>query len=235
MELFIDIETFGQKPEEKELILPTRDDVKLGNLKDVAKIEMKIQEALPVMIAEAKAKHDEAFDKEWRGNALKSTKGSIIAISYAIDNQPVVNLSAKTEKQEVVILNDLNDALGEIAPHIPTLRTVAHYGKGFDFPWLRHRAIKYGFRNIYNAFTYNGRYDNRAVDTLELFQGTDFRNHYSLDSIATFFGLEGKTGMTGADVHDAFLAGEHGKIAEYCGHDVEVLRNVYNKIMRFGK
>src|SRR5690606_40617810 len=99
MELFIDIETFGQKPEEKELILPTRDDVKLGNLKDVAKIEMKIQEALPAMIAEAKAKHDEAFDKEWRGNALKSTNGYIIAISYAIYCSPEDNMSPTTERQ----------------------------------------------------------------------------------------------------------------------------------------
>ena len=85
--VFVDIETFGNEPELKELILPTRDDVKVGNLKDPAKIEAKIAEVLPAMKLEAMAKHDEAYEQEWRKNALKSTKLTVIVLCYSVDGQ----------------------------------------------------------------------------------------------------------------------------------------------------
>ena len=229
--LYLDIETFGNEPERVEPTLPTRDDVKVGNLKDPAKIEAKIEEALPIMRAEAIAKAHEDHQKEWRGNALKSVRGKIICISFAFNDDPVINLSIDDLDKEQDMMRAFEEVIKDIAPaHLQTY-VVAHNGMAFDFPWLRHRAIKYALKHLYELLTFS-RYDPRAHDTQDLFRGSDYRNYYSMDSVAEFLGFEGKKGMTGADVHDEFLNNNIAGIADYCNNDVEVLRNVYKQITK---
>lgn len=229
--LFLDIETFGSKPEFVEPTLPTAADVKVGNLKDEVKIAAKIAESLPVMIAEAIAKAHEENDKEWRSNALKSVKGKVISLSYAMNDEPVVNLVVDSSEKELELLLQFEEFLKSIAPLHQQTFVVAHNGLAFDFPWLRHRAMKYRLQHLFELLNFS-KYDPRARDTMDMFRGTDYRNYYSMDGIAQFFGVEGKTDMKGSEVHDAFLAEEYEKIAEYCGHDVEVLRNIYKLITK---
>lgn len=243
--LFIDIETFGDKPENEvftpKLILPTRDNVKIGNVKDPDKIEAIIKEKLPFLIKEAKEKHNELVakihvehEKEWRGNALKSLKLNVIALSYAFDDEIVRNIIGDEES----IFTQFNDILEEDKQRAITLRVIAHYGKAFDYPIIRHRAMKYGLETLYHTFTGSGRYDPRIIDTHEMFAGTDYRGHYSMDDVCKFFGIQGKKGMKGSEVHDHYLRyldGNHQAlidISNYCGWDVEALRNMYN-VMRF--
>lgn len=226
--LFIDIETFGHKPEEKEIVLPTEADVKVGNLKDPQKIADKIAETLPVLQQEAKDKAATEFEKEWRGNALKSLASDIVCVSLAFDDAPVMNIYGGTEQE---LMNELqNVILDKIgAQFTMTTMVIAHNGKGFDFPFLRHRAIKYKMTHLFRVFDFD-RYSNRAVDTQELWGGTDWRGYYSLANIAKFLGIPAKTDMSGDKVHDHFLNGEIDKIANYCGEDVDVLRKVYNAL-----
>ena len=229
--LFIDIETFGNKPDYPEVEQVTADDVKIGNIKDPEKIAAKIAETLPTLQQAAKDKAEEAFQKEWRGNAVKSTRCEVIAVSLAFDDGPIQNLTIDDEG-EIGLMHKLNQILADIDPDHRIIDVVAHNGFGFDFPILRHRGLKYGFKHLYEAFNVT-KYDTRAKDTQVMFQGSDIRTYYSMDSLAEFFGFEGKSIMTGAEVHDYFLRGEIDLIAEYCGKDVEALRRLYHKLTRF--
>jgi 3'-5' exonuclease len=54
----------------------------------------------------------------------------------------------------------------------------------------------------------------------------------SLDDLAAVLqlGMEKGEGLSGAKVYDAFLAGEHQRIADYCFQDVELARAVYYRL-----
>ena len=221
--LFIDIETFGNKPEEKEIVLPTEADVKVGNIKDPAKIKAKVDEVLPQMIAEAKAKHKEEFDKEWRGNALKSLNLDVIALSYAIDDGDIVSLYG----EEKDIMAKFEAELISLGHELHSTRLVAHNGYEFDFPILRHRAMKYGHKKMLHFIPSSNRSD-KHVDTMVLFRGSSYKSYYSMDNICKFFGIDGKGDIDGSMVHDMYLNGDIKKIAEYCSHDVDRLRAMYN-------
>lgn len=224
---YIDIETFGNKPEEKELTLPTRDDVKVGNIKNPELIEAKIKEVLPQMIAEAKAKHQDEFDKEWRGNALKSLKCEIIALCYAVDDGDVVKLKG-TEKE---IMEALEAALLRMPiEKVHQIHFVAHNGNEFDYPFLRHRAMKYGLKRLLSILP-SGKYSDKHIDTQVLFRGSQWKEHYSLDAICKFFGLEGKDGIDGSMVHDYYLNGKIDDIVDYCADDVVKRLRPIHKIM----
>lgn len=225
--LYIDVETFGNKPEPKELILPTLADVKYGNNKDPQKRKEIEEEQLPKLIAEAKLKHQEDFDKEWRGNALKSLSLKVIAISFAIDDDQIINLYDESEEE---LFNKLNkEIIGKYSHEALTFKIVSHNGTSFDWPIIRHRCFKYGLSQLYHVFTAS-RYNERMYDTQEQWRGSDFKSYYSMDGIAKFLGLEGKKGITGDMVHDMYLAGKIKEISEYCGSDIEILRNIYNKL-----
>jgi predicted PolB exonuclease-like 3'-5' exonuclease len=56
------------------------------------------------------------------------------------------------------------------------------------------------------------------------------KDRISLDRLCRVLGLEGKTGMSGADVWPAVQAGKMDEIASYCRHDVAITRSVYKRL-----
>ena len=52
----------------------------------------------------------------------------------------------------------------------------------------------------------------------------------SLDTVCKALGIEGKDGMTGADVWPAVQAGEYDKVFDYCISDVVKTRKIYNRL-----
>ena len=234
--LTIDIETFGNKPEEKKeypiLILPTEADVAIGNTKDPEKIKAIIEEKLPKMIAEAIEKHkkdcekvDSEYEAEWRGNALKSLKLTVICLCYAVDDGEVVKLKGTEEE----IFARFNDFLASFGHESQSFILVGQNIKGFDIPIIWHRAIKYRLKHVWNTFRVH-RYSDRVHDTQDMFAITDGRNHYSQDSISKFLGRSGKGDFCGKDVHDAYLRGEIDRIVDYCADDVIDCRENYYAI-----
>ena len=221
MNIFLDIETVGHKPEIPELVLPTRDDVSIGNLKDPKKIEEKIKKELPKLQQKAIDKQKQEFDKEWRKNALNSLKSDIVCLSFAIDDNDVIGLKGTEEE----IMREFSRLISSINPM--TTNVVAHNGKEFDFTFLLHRGYKYRLVNVVKLFSFKSRYDPRAIDTMEKFAGTS-RNWYKLDDIAKFLGVEKKIkNINKSLVHDYYLDGRIDEIVEYCNKDVEALRRVY--------
>lgn len=205
--LFIDIETFGHKPEKNEINPPK-------NYKSDDAIEKY---------------RNENLNKIWRENATKSLHCDVICVGYAFDSEPAETIYG--DEKDMFIALDTILATEEMPEH---LLVVAHNGLYFDFPILRHRAIKYGLPTLFRVLDFKGIRDPRIKDTQAMFAGTDYKGHYSLDNIAKFLGIEGKSeGIDGAKVHDYYLEGRLKEIADYCKQDVEVLRNVYNKLNQF--
>jgi len=235
--LFVDIETFGRRPEfnpnEFEF---DESKVRVGNLKDPQKIKEKIEKERKL----AHKKQIEDYDKEWRKNALKSLNSDIICICYAIDDSDpgaiyIKNVGKVEDGDAVYSERDLVVEFDQKLKYLPVASTivVAHNGLTFDFPFIRHRGFKYRLPKLVEMFSFSGRNDPRVRDTMEMWRGSDWKNYYHMDDIAKYLGFEGKDGVSGDMVHDMFLNREFDKIAEYCKNDVVQLRNIYYAMSKF--
>ncbi len=111
----------------------------------------------------------------------------------------------------------------------PTL--VSWNGSGFDLPVLHYRALLHGvqapaywdqgeFNRDAKFNNYLGRFHARHTDLMDLLAGYQARAVQPLDQVATLLGFPGKMGMDGSQVWPTFLAGELGRIRQYCETDV---------------
>jgi predicted 3'-5' exonuclease similar to PolB exonuclease domain len=59
------------------------------------------------------------------------------------------------------------------------------------------------------------------------------RNYITLDKLAKILGLESSKqgGIDGSRVYDCFCAGGHTEIAEYCMRDVELVREIFIRMI----
>jgi predicted PolB exonuclease-like 3'-5' exonuclease len=121
----------------------------------------------------------------------------------------------------------------------PTL--VSWNGGGFDLPVLHYRALLHGVQaprywdtggedRDFKWNNYISRYHERHTDLMDVLAGYQPRASAKLDDIASMLGFPGKMGMSGAEVWDAYLAGEIGAIRDYCETDV---LNTYLVYLRF--
>jgi 3'-5' exonuclease len=114
-------------------------------------------------------------------------------------------------------------------------------GSGFDLPVLTLRALAAGVQaprywetgDGDTAFRYNNylsRYHWRHTDLMDVLSGYQGRARVSLQNAAYLLGLPGKLGFSGAQVWDAWLAGNLVGIRQYCETDV---LNTYLIYLRF--
>ena len=226
--LGIDIETLPGERKEYTLSLPTKptsEDIKLGNVKDQAKIDAKIESELHKLIdkwedecLDAKLKMEESFRKQ----ALDSMSGKIFIISFAFDDMPIVTLYNEDEKQ---LLDSFADALADTQNPMG-LTWYGHNIKGFDLPFLFHKALlhnskllKYIPRSIRSKF---------IEDTATMFGMDKYGVYYKLSNIAKFLGIDGKyEGIDGGMVYDLWLDGKIDDLKLYCADDVRITRSIF--------
>ncbi len=108
---------------------------------------------------------------------------------------------------------------------------VSWNGSGFDLPVLTYRALLTGAQAPRfwemgegdDAFRYNNylnRYHWRHTDLMDVLSGFHQRNRVSLANMACLLGFPGKLGFDGAQVWDAWQAGDLAGIRRYCETDV---------------
>ena len=161
----------------------------------------------------------------------------IVAISAVLRRGDSINVWSLGDKDspEAELITRFYDGLER---YTPTL--VSWNGSGFDLPVLHYRSLLNGVtaRRYWESgdddrdFRYNNylnRYHWRHIDLMDVLAGFSPRAFAPLDEIAVMLGFPGKLGMSGADVWDVFLAGEIGKIREYCETDVVNTFLVYLK------
>jgi len=128
------------------------------------------------------------------------------------------------------------DGLSRYSPDL-----VSWNGSGFDMPVLQYRALRHGIEasrywetgDSDQSFRFNNylsRFHWRHVDLMDVLSAYQPRARAPLDEISMMLGLPGKLGMSGSKVWDCYLAGEIGRIRDYCETDV---LNTYLVYLRF--
>ncbi len=108
---------------------------------------------------------------------------------------------------------------------------VSWNGSGFDLPVMHYRCMLHGVRAMRywehgeqdSAFRYNNylsRFHWRHLDLMDVLSGFQGRGRAGLSDMAALLGLPGKMGFSGAEVWDAWRAGNIDGIRRYCETDV---------------
>jgi predicted PolB exonuclease-like 3'-5' exonuclease len=162
----------------------------------------------------------------------------VIVISCALrerDGFRVWSLGEAGEP-EGTLIQRFFDGLDKYTPQL-----VSWNGGGFDMPVLHYRGLIQGVKaarywdtgDENRDFKYNNylsRYHTRHCDLMDLLALYQPRANAPLSDLAQLAGLPGKLGMDGSDVWDAYQAGRHAEIRNYCETDVV---NTYLLFLRF--
>jgi len=162
----------------------------------------------------------------------------IVAISCVLRSREGLKVWSlgDPDSPEEELITRFFDGLERYTPEL-----VSWNGGGFDLPVLQYRALRAGIRaerywetgDSDTSFRYNNylsRYHWRHMDLMDILAGFQGRARAPLVEVAALLGLPGKLGFSGAQVWDAWLAGEIVRIRQYCETDV---LNTYLIYLRF--
>jgi 3'-5' exonuclease len=152
----------------------------------------------------------------------------VVAISCLLRRSDNIRLWSLGDEGsgERELLERFFDGIERLTPDL-----VSWNGGGFDLPVMHYRCLLHGVRaprywetgDEDTAFRYNnylGRFHWRHLDLMDVLSGYQNRARASLSSMALLLGLPGKLGFSGAQVWDAYRAGDLIGIRRYCETDV---------------
>lgn len=212
----LDIETIpSQSP---DLLAKFREDVKPpGNIKKPESIARWMEESAGGAASERVAKT--SFDPAY---------GHICTIGWAVDDDEPMTAHASEVGQEADLLRAFFGSFN--AFH--RLTFVGHNVRSFDLRFILCRAVVLGVR-VPLSFPRDPKpWDKTVFDTMLAWSGA--RGTISMDRLCEALSLPGKDGFDGSMVAQAWLDGEHGRIAEYCADDVRKTREVWRRFRSVG-
>jgi predicted PolB exonuclease-like 3'-5' exonuclease len=152
----------------------------------------------------------------------------VVAISCVLRARDQLRVWSLGDEQapEAELVQRFFDGIDRYTPDL-----VSWNGGGFDLPVLHYRAMRWGVSaprywetgaedQSFRFNNYLSRYHWRHVDMMDVVSGYQARARASLASVAGLLGLPGKLGFSGAQVWDAWLAGDLTGIRRYCETDV---------------
>lgn len=232
MDLFVDIETIpvGGREEVQLPSRPTADMVKIGNLKDEAKIDAKIKEQMPLLVDKWKEECDKIKqddEKRFRDRALIHTQNEIICLCYAIDDEDPVAVKGGNEGE--ILINFEKELDIELGHSITTAHWIG-FNIGWDIAKIRIASFKYGINTFKRFPPIRGQF-RAVVDLCNEFinpiHPSMYKGSKSMAEITKYLGIESKSEMDGSQVYDFYLRGELDKIREYCKEDVRAAQQTY--------
>jgi 3'-5' exonuclease len=162
----------------------------------------------------------------------------IVAISCVLRSRDALTVWSLGDlaSSEAELIERFFEGIEKFSPDL-----VSWNGAGFDLPVLHYRGLLTGVQaprywetgDGDSAFRYNNylsRYHWRHLDLMDLLSGFQNRARSSLANTACLLGLPGKMGFSGAQVWDAYQAGNLTGIRRYCETDV---LNTYLIYLRF--
>jgi DNA polymerase elongation subunit (family B) len=165
---------------------------------------------------------DEAVSK----TVFDGGQGEIITFGYAFNDEPAFSIQRTDKISELDLLKEVNGVLCAM-DYQPVW--IGHNICGFDLRYLWKRFIVNGIKpNIKIPFDAKP-WGTNVFDTMFEWAGTG-NDKKSMDFVCKALDLEGKTGMDGSMVYQAWLDGKYTEIAEYCEHDVEMTRQIYKRL-----
>jgi hypothetical protein len=211
--LVLDIETGPLPVEAREFLRPTRENVKLGNLKDPAKIEAKIAEEM-------------AAFKSGDGAALDAISGQVLlAGCMDADTGEVWHFSGPERE----LLIDLWDFIFEVNPD----NIIGHNVLAFDAPFLVRRSMVSGVKVPTGLMADLLEYRPSIwADTMRVWACGDRQHRVSLDHLCGVFGIESPKGgpINGATFATHWAAGNFASCKAYNEDDLRATALVAKKL-----
>ena len=162
-----------------------------------------------------------SFAEYLEATSFDGSFGSIVCLSYAIDNNDAKSLHG--DEKEIL------KSFWEIARNIDLF--IGFNIMDFDLRFIYQRSIILGVRPT--QWLNFARYRNNPIyDVMYEWSKWNTYSKISLHALSKALGLpspkEGK--IEGKDVAKAFLDGRIKEICQYCQKDVEVTRQIYQKM-----
>jgi DNA polymerase elongation subunit (family B) len=221
MNIYFDIETIPQQPEEgaKFLIAQTIE----------APSTMSVQATIDAWhngegkYAGAK---QQAIEKAYRATSFDASKGQICSIAWAVGDGVMNVCGAYGEASESDLLRLFFDSVLIDLEKNPAY-FIGHYISGFDLKFVWQRAVILGVKPPFNL-PFRGRHGSDYFDTMNEWAG--YKDRISMDNLAKALGIEGKGDMDGSMVWDAWKGGEYAKVCEYNADDVRIVREIHKRL-----
>lgn len=176
-----------------------------------------------------KAKFDEASRKAWQrfvdGAALSAVTGRVLAIGVCQGRGSEPWIIGTTQTPEYVILSDFWDLCCEDIDYQQKL--IGFNIFGFDLPFLIRRSWVNRIAVPGCVLVNNRNWAAIFIDLMHVWGCGVYGERIKLDSLAKFFGIDGKTGR-GADFARLWLGSEeeHQQAVTYLHRDIEITRVV---------
>jgi len=217
-------------------------EVKLGNMKDSAKIEARIEVARlkfttdKAAVAEnIETARSEAWQTFRDRAALSPLTGRVLAVGWWNPDTPDSDAATILEGNESVSEKEVIEHFLSLADAVLSDggSLVGHNIIGFDLPFLLRRGLKYGIRSPKTITNALAQYRSSSlIDTMREWQfGNRAEGFVKLDQLAAFFGTRRKNG-DGADFHKKFFGApeERHEALEYLNNDVMMTVEVAQKM-----
>jgi hypothetical protein len=179
-------------------------------------------------------KYFDYFSNLWAAKAgLFPEFSKVICISAGYMDGYNFKLKSYSNKLEADLLKSFSSDLTAFNNFNKTLKLCAHYGKGFDYPFLAKRLLihRQKLPNLLDNYGLKP-WDSLNLDTQEIWKIGSFGGSGTLSAIAMAFGIPSpKDDIEGSEVAGAYYRGELERIVTYCDKDVFTLLNVF-KAMR---
>lgn len=147
---------------------------------------------------------------------------AIICVCYKFEGDKTVKALKWTDGDDRPLLEAFMPVLLEAD------ELVAHNGDKFDLKWLNTRLIYHGF---------DPKPIEKTIDTLAIARRRFMFNSNRLDYIGKFLGIGGKYETGGFDLWKQIVlnncAASMNKMIRYCKQDVNLLEQVYHKLMEY--
>ena len=172
-----------------------------------------------------------AVEEAWLKTSFDGALGQIVVIGWAVDDgEPqslqVDDLSRDAERR--MLASFFKAITGIHSGNSGSRPLIVGHNVAFDLGMLWKRAFVLGVKPpIWLPFDPKP-WSESVFDTMSRFCGA--KDRISLDRLCRVLGLEGKTGMSGADVWPAVQAGKMDEVSLYCRHDVAITRDVYRRL-----
>jgi len=180
-----------------------------------------------------KDKSATAANDKWLKTSFNGAVGEIICIAWAFDDEPVQVIGRELFETESDMLTGFMNHLDMVSTSERGIKKeitwCGHYITGFDLRFLWQRMVVNNVKMLVEI-PYNAKPWSQSVfDTCHEWKG-DNSGYGSLDMAAKILGIEQEKTMSGADVWPEIQAGNYEKVFDYCKQDVEICRQVYNRI-----
>ena len=210
--LFIDIETSASP--DCDLFKPTFKEPRTTQKGEMDKRDKSIEEQ----------------EQNWKSNcALDPLTGQVLMVGYNYLDESSIdfikNPALAYEVDEAMLMRMAVDNITRAD------LVIGHYLKSFDLPFIINRCRKHGITRPEIGYMSKGRWywSEKVIDLRDLWTLGQYNEHISLNNMAKYFGLEPKDEEIGKNFQQVFES-DLEKAIGYCKHDVELTKEIYNKL-----